>query len=44
MTIVCPIVILSKVKTLKKNAKYNDIEGMVYRMQLIYDEIIDILE
>ena len=27
-----------------KNAKYNDIEDLVYRMQLTYDEIIDILD
>ena len=26
-----------------KNAKYNDLEDMVYRFQLTYDEIIDIL-
>ena len=27
-----------------KKAKYNDIEDLVYGMQLIYDEIIDILD
>ena len=27
-----------------KKAKYNDIEDLVYRMQLTYDEIIDILD
>ena len=27
-----------------KTAKYNDIEDLVYRMQLTYDEIIDILD
>ena len=27
-----------------KNAKYNDLEDMVYRMQLTYDEILDILD
>ena len=27
-----------------KNAKYNDLEDLVYRMQLTYDEIIDILD
>ena len=27
-----------------KKAKYNDLEDLVYRMQLIYDEIIDILD
>ena len=27
-----------------KNAKYNDREDMVYRFQLTYDEIIDILD
>ena len=27
-----------------KNAKYNDIEYMVYRTQLTYDEIIDLLD
>ena len=27
-----------------KNANYNDIEDLVYRMQLTYDEIIDILD
>ena len=27
-----------------KNAKYNDIEDLVYRMQLTYDETIDILD
>ena len=27
-----------------KNVKYNDIEDLVYRMQLTYDEIIDILD
>ena len=27
-----------------KNVKYNDIEDMVYRMQLTNDEIIDILD
>ena len=27
-----------------KNAKYNDLETTVYRIQLTYDEIIDILD
>ena len=27
-----------------KNVKYNDIEDLVYRMQLTYDEIIDVLD
>ena len=27
-----------------KNAKYNDLEGLVYRMRLSYDEIMDILD
>ena len=27
-----------------KNAKYNDLEDLVYRMQLTYDEIIDVLD
>ena len=27
-----------------KNAKYNDLEDLVYRMQLTYDEIINILD
>ena len=27
-----------------KTAKYNDIEDFVYRMQLTYDEIIDVLD
>ena len=27
-----------------KNAKYNDLEDLVYRMRLIYDEIMDILD
>ena len=27
-----------------KNIKYNDLEDLVYRMQLNYDEIIDILD
>ena len=27
-----------------KNAKYNDLEDLVYRMQLTYNEIIDILD
>ena len=27
-----------------KNIKYNDLEDLVYRMQLTYDEIIDILD
>ena len=27
-----------------KNAKYNDLEDMVYRFQITYDEIIDILD
>ena len=27
-----------------KNVKYNDLEDLVYRFQLTYDEIIDILE
>ena len=26
-----------------KNVKYNDLEDLVYRMQLTYDEIIDLL-
>ena len=26
-----------------KNVKYNDLEDLIYRMQLTYDEIIDIL-
>ena len=27
-----------------KNIKYNDLEDLVYRMQLTYDEIIDVLD
>ena len=27
-----------------KNVKYNDIEDLVYRMQLTYDEVLDILD
>ena len=27
-----------------REAKYNDLEDLVYRMQLTYDEIIDILD
>ena len=27
-----------------RNVKYNDLEDLVYRMQLTYDEIIDILD
>ena len=27
-----------------KKAKYNDLADLVYRMQLTYDEIIDVLE
>ena len=27
-----------------KEAKYNDLEDLVYRMQLTYDEIMDILD
>ena len=27
-----------------KNAKYNDLEDLVYRMRLSYDEIMDILD
>ena len=27
-----------------KNVKYNDLEDLVYRMRLSYDEIIDILD
>ena len=27
-----------------KNVKYNDLEGLVYRMQLTYDEIIDVFD
>ena len=27
-----------------KNAKYNDLEAMVYRFQLTYDESIDLLD
>ena len=27
-----------------KNVKYNDLEDLVYRMQLTYDEIIDVLD
>ena len=27
-----------------KNVKYNDIEDLVYKMQLTYDEIIDIFD
>ena len=27
-----------------KNAKYNDLEDLVYRMRLSHDEIIDILD
>ena len=26
-----------------KNVEYNDLEDLVYRMQLTYDEIIDVL-
>ena len=38
--------ILKKNKILEelKNVKYNDLEDLVYRMQLTYDEIIDILD
>ena len=37
---------LKKNKKLKelKNEKYNDLEDLVYGMQLTYDEIIDILD
>ena len=27
-----------------RNVKYNDLEDLVYRMHLTYDEIIDILD
>ena len=27
-----------------KNVKYNDLKGLVYRMQLTYNEILDILD
>ena len=27
-----------------KNVKYNDLEDMVYRMQLTYDEVIGVLD
>ena len=35
-----------KIETIKqlKNIEYNDLEDMVYRMELTYDEIIDILD
>ena len=35
-----------KIETLEalKNAKYNDLEDMVYRMQLTYDEVFDRLD
>ena len=38
--------ILKKNEILKelKNVKYNDLEDLVYRIQLTYDEIIDILD
>ena len=31
-------------RRIKKNVKYNDLEDLVYRFQLTYDEIIDILD
>ena len=38
--------ILKKNEILKeiKNAKYNDLEDLVYRSQLTYDEVINILD
>ena len=40
------ILILKKNEIIKelKNAKYNDLEDLVYRMRLSYDEIMDILD
>ena len=40
------ILILKKNEILEelKNVKYNDLEDLVYRMRLSYDEIIDILD
>ena len=46
MNINCRTLTLQKNKLLEelKRAKYNDIEDFVYRMQLTYDEIIDVLD
>ena len=46
MNINYQILILKKNEILEdlKKAKYNDLEDLVYRMRLSYDEIIDILD
>ena len=46
MNIYYQILILKKNEILEdlKKAKYNDLEDLVYRMRLSYDEIIDILD
>ena len=45
MIILYPVLILLKtIYSKKKIAKYNDLEDMVYRMQLTYDEIRDKLD
>ena len=46
MNIGYQILILKKNEILEelKNVEYNDLEDLVYRMQLTYDEVIDILD
>ena len=45
MSIIFQTLILKKNEILEgiKKAKYNDIEDLVYRMQLTFDEFVDIL-
>ena len=38
------LVLLKNILEDLKNAKYNDLDDMVYRMQLTYDEIIGTLD
>ena len=46
MTILCLVSVLLNTNEIveeEKNAKHKDIENLVYRFQLTYDEIIDII-
>ena len=46
MTTPCLVLVLSKKEILEelKKAEYNDVEDMVYRFQLTYAEVIDMLD
>ena len=44
MAILQQVLIILKVEDLQRKSKLRDLEDMVYRMSLTYDEIVDILD